>query len=173
MKVYHLYLSTKITAPTSNLVVPLTTPSSATLPSLSWLVDWDSLFKGENKKYRRCSVKFQLNSDSFSASAGDWETYNGILACNLASNAGSATNYGTLLGMVYPIDCPTTSTTTHCFFLNTLSNQNGVDIIPPSSNSPLQISWLKYSGAMGYMTGILDYQIILQFELSDPIDCAI
>lgn len=170
MKVFHLYLSTKITSPTSNLVVPLQTPTATTLAYLSWLVDWDSLFKGENKNYKRCSVKFQLNSDSWTALSTDWETMNGILATNLASNAGSSTNWGTVLGMVYPIDTPTTNTTTHCFSINTLSNQNGVDIIPPTSNSTLQLLWLKSSGAMGYMTNLLDYQIILQFEFSEPIE---
>jgi hypothetical protein len=172
MKVYHLYLSTKITSPTSNLVVPLQSVSTATLPSMSWMVDWDSLFKGENKRHKRCSVKFQLNADSWSAVSTDWEVYNGLLACNLASNAGSSTNYGTALGLFYPIDVPTTNTTFHTYSLNTLSHQSGVDIIPPTSNAPLQILWLKGNGAMGFISGVgvVDYQILLQFELSEPID---
>lgn len=171
MRVFHLWLSTKVTSPTNNLVVPLTSITSTSLNSVSWQVDWDSLFRGWNKKYRRCNVKFQLNSESFTASAGDWENYQGVLTCNLASDAGSSTNFGTALGLYYPIDCPTTGTTTHCFTLNTLSNQQGVDLIVPQSNQIFTISWLRNSANLGINTlALVDYEVLFQFELSEPFD---
>ena len=167
VKVFHLWLSTRITTPKSNLVVPL---NIAAKNNCTWQVDWDSLFRGWNKKYRRCTVKFQLNSDSWTASGSDWESYNGVLVCNLASDTGSTTNFGTALGLIAPIDCPTTGTTTHCYTVNTLGQQQGADVIVPQSNTMFTISYVSYIGDLGLISStIYDYQILLQFELSEPI----
>ena len=166
-KVFHLYLSTIITGPTSNLVVPL---NSTNLNNVSWQVDWNSLFRGWNKQYKRCCVRYQLISTSFTATSTDWENYNGVLCCNLPSDAGSSTNFGTALGLYSPLDCPTTGTTTHCILSNTLANVQGVDILMPQSNSIFTITWLKPSGSMALNSNTLyDYEILLQFELSEPI----
>jgi len=167
-KVFTLWLSTRITGPSSNLAVPLNT---ANYNNISWQVDWDSLFRGYNKKYRRCNVKFQLHSDTFEANVNDWETFQGVLTCNLPSDAGSSTNFGTALGLYSPTDCPTTSTTVHCFVLNTLANQQGVDVLIPQNNSLFNIRWVQYTGVMDLETTTnFNYQILLQFELSSPIE---
>jgi hypothetical protein len=170
-KVFHLWLSTKLTSPASNLAVPLNNTGATKLNNISWMVDWDSLFRGWNKKYKRCSVKFQLNMDSFTGISTAWETLNGVLVCNLASNTGSSTNGGTALGLYYPITNPTGGTT-HCMALNYLGNQNGVDIIVPQDNAvfTLSFSGINTSGQLHLNnTTIGDYQILLQFELSEPI----
>jgi hypothetical protein len=170
-KVFHLYLSTLITAPVSNLVVPLTTISTTTTPNVSWQVDWDSLFRGWNKKYRRCNVKLYLQTQSFSASANDWETFSGVLVCNLPSDAGSSTNWGTALSLYNPADCPTTGTTTHSIVINTLSNQQGVDVLIPQANSIFTLTFLKPNATLDITAqAIPSYQVLLQFELSEPID---
>lgn len=170
VRVYHLWLSSKITSPTSNLVVPLNNTGSSALNNLSWSVDWDSLFRGWNKKYKRCTVKYQLNMDSFTGVSTAWETLNGVLVCNLASDSGSSTNGGTALGLYYPQTNPTGGST-HCMAVNYLGNQNGVDIIVPQSNSIFTLSFMKSTGAYGLNTTTMgDYQILLEFELSEPIE---
>jgi len=175
VRVYHLWLSTKVVAANAPAGIPITPVTPATLTTtntnnVTWQVDWDNLFKGYNKKYRRCSVKFQLNSDSWTAAAGDWETYNGVLTCSLQSNTTGITTYSTPLGLYYAVDCPTTGTTTHAIVLNTLSNQQGVDVLVPTGNSYFTLSW--YRSNLIALTGasIYDYQILLQFELSEPFD---
>lgn len=170
-KVFHLYLSTKITSPTSNLVVPMTNPITSTnLNNISWMVDWDSLFRGWNKKYKRCIVRLYLNSDSYGTSPSDFENYSGVLACNLPSDAGSSTNYGTALTIYYPVDTPSANSN-HCFILNTMDQQQGVEVLIPTGVSPFTISWLKANGSMGLNTNSMyDYQVLFQFELSDPIE---
>lgn len=171
VKIFHLWLNTKLTTPATNLAVPITNVSATTLNNVSWMVDFDSLFRGWNKKYKRCNVKFQLNSDTWTASGTDWETYNGILAFNLPSDAGSSTTNGTALGLIQPVDCPTTGTSTHCYFVSTLSNQQGVDILVPQSNQIFTISFLRNTTVMNLITTSLpDYQILFQFELSEPIE---
>jgi hypothetical protein len=171
IKIFHLYLSTLITAPVSNLVVPITTISATTLPNVSWQVDWDSLFRGWNKKYRRCNVKLYLQTQSFSASNNDWENFSGVLVCNLPSDAGSSTNWGTALSLYNPTDCPTTGTTTHSIVVNTLGQQQGVDILIPQANSIFTLTFLKPNGSLAISAqAIPDYQALIQFELSSPIE---
>jgi hypothetical protein len=171
-KVFHLWLSSSITAPASNLAVPLNNSGAAALNNLSWMVDWDSLFRGWNKKYKRCTVKFQLNMQSFTGVSTAWNTLNGVLVCNLPSDAGSSTNMGTALGLYYPTTNPTGGTT-HCMQLNYLGNQSGVDILMPSTNSILTLAFMRQDQLALNTTTIADYQILLQFELSDPVDSSI
>lgn len=174
VRVYHLWLSTKITATNAptNPVVPVIPASigATNVNSVSWQVDWDALFKGYNKKYKRCSVKFQLNSDSFTATSTDWEVYNGVLVCSLASNSTGQTISGTPLGLINPTDCPTTGTTTHCFTLNTMGYQQGVDVLLPSGNTFFNLAWYRSDRTSLITNSLVDYQILLQFELSEPFD---
>jgi hypothetical protein len=96
-----------------------------------------------------------------------------VLVCNLASDAGSNTNGGTALGLYYPITNPTGGSN-HCMELNYLGNQQGVDIIVPQNNAIFTLSFMTVSSSTGQFqlntTTIADYQILLQFELSEPID---
>lgn len=170
-KVFHLWLSSAITAPANNLAVPLNNTGASALNNLSWRIDWDSLFRGWNYKYKRCSVKFQLNMQSFTGVSTAWNTLNGVLVCNLPSDAGSSTNMGTALGLYYPTTNPTGGTT-HCMQLNYLGNQNGVDILVPNTNSILTLSFMRQDQINLNTTTISDYQILLQFELSEPIEQA-
>ncbi len=66
MPVYSLYLSTQISSPVSNNVVVL---NKSNLANVSWRVDWDSLFKGEQKNYKFCRLRYFLISNSFTASS--------------------------------------------------------------------------------------------------------
>jgi hypothetical protein len=167
-KIFHLYLSTLITAPVSNLVVPL---NNTSLANVSWQVDWDSLFRGWNKKYKRCNVKLKLQTQSWTANANDWETFTGVLVCNLPSDTGSSTNWGTALSLYSPEDCPTTGTSTHCITINTFGHQQGVDILIPQANSIFTLTWLKPNGSLAITAQALtDYQVLIQFELSSPIE---
>ena len=174
-RVYHLWLTTRIlqvNANKGNPVVPVTptTIDSANVNNVTWAVNWDDLFKGENKNYKRCTLRFQLNSIGFTRTDTDWGTYNGILTCNLQSSSVGTTTYGTPLGLIYPIDnpCAPAGNDTRAFVLNTLDKVQGVDILVPSGNSYFTLSWYN-SSHMTLMTPLYDYQVLLQFELSEPI----
>lgn len=173
-RVYHLWLSTYISsagAPAGSPVVPVL-PASLTTSNqnqITWQIDWDNLFKGDNKKFKHCNLRFKLNSQSWTATGTDWDTYNGVLCCNLASNSSGTTTYGTPLSLFAPEDCPTTGTTTHCIQINTLAYQFGADVIVPTGNSYFTISWYKQDFVELMGVPIYDYQVLLQFELYDPI----
>jgi hypothetical protein len=174
-RVYHLWLSTYISsssAPAGNPVVPVipATLTTSNQNQITWQIDWDSFFKGENKKYKRCNLRLKLNSESWTAAAGDWELYNGVLTCNLASNSVGVTTFGTPLALFSPIDCPTTSTTIHCIQIDTLANVFGTGVIVPTGNSYFTLSWYKQSFLELLGAAVYDYQVLLQFELYDPIE---
>ena len=175
-RVYHLWLTTRIVGSNGNAgnpVIPVSPAiiSSANVNNVSWQVNWDDLFKRENKNYKRCTVRFQLNSVGFTRTDTDWGTYNGVLTCNLQSSSVGTTTFGTPLGLIYPIDnpCAPAGNDTRAFFLNTLDKVQGVDVLVPSGNSYFTLSWYN-SNNVSLMTPLYDYQILLQFELSEPIE---
>lgn len=174
-RVFHLWLSTYISSsevPAGNPVVPII-PAVLTTTNqnqITWQIDWDNLFKGENKKFKRCNLRLKLNSQSWTAAAGDWESYNGVLTCNLASNSSGTTTTGTPLALFAPEDAPTTGTTTHVIVINTLAHQFGADVIVPTGNSFFTISWYKQTFLELLAVPVYDYQVLLQFELYDPIE---
>lgn len=174
-RVFHLWLSTYITSsstPGNSQVIPVipATLTTTNQNQITWQIDWDSLFKGENKNYKRCNVRLKLNSESWTAAAGDWESYNGVLTCNLASNSVGNTTFGTPLSLFSAEDAPTTGTTTHCIQINTLGHVFGTDINVPTGNSYFTISWYKQTFLELLAVPVYDYQILLQFELTDPIE---
>jgi hypothetical protein len=174
-KVFHLWLSTYITSsstPGSSQVIPVipATLTTTNQNQITWQIDWDALFKGENKRYKRCNVRLKLNSESWTAGGSDWESYNGVLTCSLASNSVAQTTFGTPLAIVSPEDCPTTGTTTHCYQVNTLGHVFGTDVIVPTGNSYFTLSWYKQTFLELLAVPIYDYQVLLQFELCDPIE---
>jgi len=163
MPIYTLYLSTQITSPTSNAVVPL---DKSNLSNCSWRVDFDNLFGGKNKEYSYCRVRFNLISNTFTASVPattDWLNYSGYLALSLPSSYNANTTTGTILGMLYPIDCPITGTGVHCLQVSTLS-EIGVDINVPTGVQQLNVGMIN-DDAMSYMTTFQEYQLMLAFEL--------
>ena len=166
MRTYNLYLNTLITSPASNAIVPINITNKA---NAQWNVDFRTLFNGAHEKYRRCSVRFSMQSESWAASGTDWENYSGYLAISLPSIFGSSTTTGTLLGLINPIDCPTTGTTTHCYQISTLSDAQGVDIVIPTSNQLLNVMFVA-DDSFGLIASTMpNYSLLLQFEFSEPV----
>jgi hypothetical protein len=174
-RVYHLWLSSYITSsstPGNSQVIPLIpeTLTTTNQNQITWQINWDDLFKGENKKFKRCNLRFKLNSQSWTAGATDWDSYNGVLCCNLGSNSVGNTTFGTPLAIFSPEDAPTTSTTTHVIVINTLAHQFGTEVLVPTGNSFFTISWYKQTFLELLAVPVYDYQVMLQFELYDPIE---
>jgi hypothetical protein len=168
MPVYTLYLSTLISSPTSNNIVVL---NKNNLSNVSWRVDWDSLFHGEQNKYKFCRVRFFLMGEAFTASTpatNDWNNYSGYLTVSLPSMFNASTTLGTILGLIHPIDNPITGTGNHCMFINNLS-ECGVDINISglSGVQQLNVGLLSWSTAASpqYITTMQEYQLLLTFDV--------
>ena len=168
MPVYSLYLSTQISSPVSNNVVVL---DKSNLANVSWRVDWESLFKGEQKNYKFCRLRYFLMSNTFAAStpaANDWLNYSGYITVSLPSMYNANTTLGTIVGINYPIDCPITGTSTHCLFSSTLQ-EVGIDVNVSGLTGvqQLNVGLLSWSTASSpqYISVGQEYQILLTFDL--------
>lgn len=165
IKSYQLYLSTLVTSPTSNNIVPIDISNKA---NATWQVDFRSLFGNDMGKYRRCSVRVQLHSASWNATNTDENTYDGYLTLSLPSTSSASTSKGVPVALMNP-SLATYSTTPQSFYnVSTLGNVLGTDINMPSENQLLNIQVLN-NDSFNTMATMPDYQILIQFELSDKI----
>jgi len=169
-KVYTLYLSTFASAtdiPANSLVIPV---SRSNLANVSWLIDFNGLFKGDQHKFRRCTIRHKLTSEGWTGADGNWESYTGILCCTLPSSYTASTTNGTVLGLLYPTTLPTGGTR-HCYVSDTFGDQNGVEINMPSGST--QVAFQIYNdNAPTFISNpnAPNWQILIHFELSDPIE---
>lgn len=168
MPVYSLYLSTQISSPVSNNVVVL---DKSNLANVSWRVDWDSLFKGEQKNYKFCRLRYFLISNSFTASTpatNDWINYSGYITVSLPSSFNANTTLGTIVGLNYPIDCPISGSGIHCLFSSTLSECGvNVNVSGLTGVQQLNIGLLSWSTASSpqYISVAQEYQVLILFDL--------
>lgn len=168
MPVYTLYLTTKITDTKNGQIVPILPPtlSTSNLSNVSWSIDWDNLFRRNQYDYKYCRVRFDLVSESFAASTpatNDWTNYGGYISLSLASSYNAITTNGTIIGQIWPMDCPITGSSIHCINISSMS-ENGVDVNIPSGTGILNIQMIKGDGFVP-MTTFQQYNILLSFEL--------
>jgi len=165
MRSYQLYLSTLITSPVSNLIVPVNITNKG---NATWQVDFKSLFGNDYGKYSRCSIRAQMHSASWVAANTDENTYDGYVSLNLPSTYTASTSSGTPIVLLNP-SLATYATTPQSFYnVSTLGNVQGTDINMPSENQFVTIQFIG-NDSFGIMPTVPDYQILLQFELSEPV----
>ena len=159
-KVFTLYLSTQTAGAIGSAGVAIDEANKA---QVRWSINWDSLYGAqkndiENKIAR---VKFQLNSLAQSA-VYTYAANSGYVAIQGLSNKWSNCLNGLVLGQVLPIDTPLTTATSSILSGDTLETL-GVTTIMPSGFSDIVILILDRTNAL--QANVLDYQIILQFEM--------
>ena len=159
MRIFTLYLSTQTT---SGPYVPTNEDNKA---SVSWNVNFDNLYGSINNSFeeRRCRVKFQLTSLS-QASTLSWANNSGIIVITGLSNNNSNSQNGLILGSIQPIDNPVAGDPNHIMIGDTLQTA-GVMSTLPYGIQPITIKILDRAGA--HQTNMVDYQIILQFEIDE------
>ena len=163
MPVFTLWLSTQITSPTSSYVVPI---DKSNLANVSWRVDFDNLFKGKEKEYKFCRVRFNLIGETFAAAtppSSDWTNYCGYLSVSLPSSFQSDIVNGTILGLIYPQDCPITGTSVHCMFNNTMTDI-GSDINIPTGVQQMNVALMSWITNQP-ITTMQQYSLMLAFDL--------
>jgi len=168
MPIYSLYLNTADTNTISN--------TDNTI--ISWLVDFDSLFRKENYNYKKCKLRFKMVTRVPVIAAPNLPKFQGsisYLACSLSSNY-NATNLlrPTILNTFVLRDTYITTTrqTNH-------ENVNTAENVGTSINMPFNTQLFTISngdvanfsnitnyGTTGY-TLSFNYVIHLQFELYD------
>jgi hypothetical protein len=159
-KIFTLYLSTQ--TPAGSLYAPVDTTNKSII---TWNINWEQLY-GSILNYddaRIARVKFQLSSLS-QASIYTWAANSGVLAIQGLGNKYSNSVNGLVLGAVSPLDNPVAGNPNHIMFGDTLQTP-GVQMNMPAGYAPITILILDRTGAL--QSNILDYQLILQFEMED------
>jgi hypothetical protein len=165
MRTYQLYLSTLITSPVTNNIVPINVTNKA---NVTWQVDFKSLFGNDYGKYSRCSVRCHLVSTPWVSTATDSETNDGYISLNLPSTFCASTSKGTPIALLYSsVATNQVLNTPYSYYnVNTLGNNQGTDINMPSQNQLFNIQILSNDSFIAVSS--YDYNILLQFELSEP-----
>lgn len=165
-KTYHLYLSTQVTTPANNLIVPVNVTNKA---NATWQIDFKSLFGNDYDKYKRVTLRAKLISETYTPTQTDHNVYSGYLAVNLPSNNISSTTLGTPVMLISPSFSTYLNAVLSCYNNSTLENAQGVDIQMPNANQFMNIMFVN-NDSMTLMTTVPEYQIMFQFELSEPIE---
>jgi len=158
-KIFTLYLSTQ--TPVSSLYAP--TGDTTNKSIMSWDINWGALYGGVafSGAERFARVKFQLSSLSQNA-IYTWAANSGVLAIQGLGNQYSNSQNGLTLGAIYPIDTPVAVATAAVMTGDTLQT-GGVFMSLPYGYAPITVLMLDRTGAL--MPNMLDYQLILQFEM--------
>lgn len=157
-KIFTLYLSTQ--TPVGSLYAPIDETNKSIV---SWNINWNALYGGVafSGPERFARVKFQLSSLSQNA-IYTWAANSGVLAIQGLGNQYSNSQNGLTLGAIYPIDTPLATATAAVMTGDTLQT-GGVFMSLPYGNAPITVLLLDRTGAL--MPNMLDYQLILQFEM--------
>jgi len=158
-RVYTLYLSTQ--TPAGNIYTPIDATNKAIV---KWLINWDQIYgyiKDDSVEERIAKVTFQMSTLSQS-NIYTYAANSGILAIQGLSNKFSNSVNGLTLGSIAPLDNPVTAATNHILFGDTLQTR-GVTTIMPEGYGQLSVLMLDRTGAL--MPNVIDYQLVLQFEM--------
>ena len=156
-KVLTLYLSTQTP---SGPYAPVDATNKA---NVKWNINWDQLYGyvKSDVDERIAKVTFQMSSLS-QASIYTFTSNSGILALQGLSNKFSNSANGLTLGSIAPLDNPVGGNPNHILAGDTLQTR-GVTTIMPEGYGQLSVLLLDRTGAL--MPNVLDYQLILQFEM--------
>jgi hypothetical protein len=157
-RIFTLYLSTQTPAGSPYAPVDATNKSI-----VSWNINWNALFGGTafQGEERFARVKFQLFSLA-QDSVFTWAGNSGVLAIQGLGNQYSNSANGLTLGTIYPIDNYVAGHPSHLMFGDTLQT-GGVLMNLPYGYQPITVLMLNRAGAL--QPNMLDYQLILQFEM--------
>ncbi len=166
VRAYQLYLSTDTNNPIPNLVVPL---DQSNRGNVTWQINFRALFGNDFRRFKRCSVRAHLISKNWApASNNDTVAYSGVLTMSLPSTFSASTVRGIPLMLVNPILTTAFDANQAYYNVSTMDNAHGVDINMPSDNQYFNLQFVNID-TFATMTNTPDYQILLQFELSEQI----
>jgi hypothetical protein len=158
-RIFTLYLSTQ--TPAGSLYAPVGDITNKSI--ITWNINWNALYGGTafQGEERFARVKFQLLSlaqDSIYTFVGN----SGVLAIQGLGNQYSNSANGLTLGAIYPVDNPVAGHPSHILQGDTLQT-GGVLMNLPYGYQPITVLMLNREGAL--MSNVLDYQLIVQFEM--------
>lgn len=161
-QVYRLFLSS--TNGFSGLI------SNSDKYNSSWQVDYDSLFNGENYKFKNCRLRYKLRSNPIT-SLGHITGFGTLVINGLSSQNNSKNTSGLVADNIIP-----SASTTHGWYDLTTMDEIGIDIIVPYGLSTINPQFWDLSfgskdslNPPQFITNFTaTYTLILSFELYNP-----
>jgi len=138
--------------------------------AVQYQVNFDSLFNGKNKLYKKCQVRTAIISDNVAIATLD-KASGSIFATGLVSGNDLGTQ-GLFL-MNYSASNSNVSGSSTGYFLNTsvFDNANGTQMnAVPTNVQTFTVNFTNISGALQATANVPDYRLALQFELYEPIE---
>lgn len=157
-KTYTIYLTTQAAA--NSIYAPI---DETNLARVTWAINFNNIFNGNVNKPAK--VRFLLRSLSQNAVL-TWANNLGTLRVQGLSTAFSNSQNGLLLGEVYPLDTPLATATAAIMYGDTTSTIGASTIVPSGYQ---QLTLLFLDDAEAIQTNMVDYQIILYFDVDDPL----
>jgi len=166
VRAYQLYLNTDTNNPIPNVVIPI---DQSNRGSVTWQVNFRALFGNDFRRFKRCCVRAHLISKNWSpANNNDTLSYSGFISMSLPTTYSSSTVRGVPLMLIYPTAATLYDSVQSYYNVSTMDDTEGVDINMPAENQYLNLQFVSYD-TFNTLTNTPDYQIMLQFELSEPI----
>lgn len=138
--------------------------------SISYQVNFDALFNGKQKLYKKCQVRTAIIS-SFVAATALPNAIGSVSAVGLASGNDLGTNGLFLMNYIPSNANASGSSTGYYFNTNVLTNLNGTQMSQvPRGVQTFSINFTNISGALQATGNVPDYRLNLQFELYDDIE---
>lgn len=160
-EIYTLNLMTTTSATKDNsYIYPI---ENSNLSNVTWLVDFDNLFKGRQQYFKYCRTRYYLQSLNNTAGY-TWNDNLGYISVNLATDFNAETTNGTILGLIYARSSQMTGFVSPVYSVDA-KNDIGVDI-NISQLTGIQTFNIKIVEANGDLVafGTNNYTIELTFE---------
>lgn len=138
--------------------------------AVQYQVNFDSLFNGKNKLYKKCQVRTSIITDNVAVATLD-KASGSIFATGLVSGNDLGTN-GLFLMNYYPSNSNVSGSSTGYYLNKTVfNNANGTQMnAVPSGVQTFTVRFTNISSALQATANVPDYRIALQFELYEPIE---
>ena len=136
-----------------------------------YLVNFDSLFQGENRRYSKCMLRSQLISQNVASSAINNAT--GLLTLQGLGSANSLGINGLFLGVMVPAGAGASGVSTGYYYngSGTIPFPNGVQVTQiPTGIRDFYVVFTSIADTIQLNANLGNYKLVLQFELYDRIE---
>lgn len=161
MPIYTLYLRTNATSTTN----PIYRINRSTYgQSVTWMVNFDDLFKNENYNFKNCRISSQMGY-AFVLTALLYNNIFGYISVSIGSEYNASTTNGTIID-VFNTGNFDLGNTLSKFRSNTFGTK-GINISVPQGNVFFTINLIRPTGILPIVNTVseMEYSILLKFEL--------
>lgn len=161
MPIYTLYLRTDTT--TTNQFSPV--KRSTYGQSITWLINFDDLFKNQNYEFKNCRITSQMGW-SYILQTLLYDNMLNYMTISLSSSYSGSTTNGEVIDILNAVDYDIGTGGNNKWNSNTFGSK-GADFNMPYGTTFLTLNFLRLSGFLpiSNTTSAFEYGILFKFEL--------